>query len=179
MAPQFHHLCDDSNTITTRLHAFRVGSDGSSSDIVIREWNYTDSKVYAPTPGDPYDFTRVQSAPALQVGSNAPIITNADTGALVGWTVVGGHYCPLETHAGCVSHVTVNTEHHLTTTAGSSVASDVIWGSPIRPVLQLEDGSFVGYKDTSTLTMVAFDSSGNTKWSVQAITPPWSRRTEV
>ena len=57
MVPDFLHLCNESNTVAIRLHILRVGSDGPSSDIVVREWNYTDSKVYAPTPGDPYDFT--------------------------------------------------------------------------------------------------------------------------
>jgi len=81
---RFNHLCDVSNTTAVRLHIFRVGSDGSSSDMVIREWNYTDSKVYAPTPGNLYDFTRVQSAPQpWNVGGLPMIITNADTGALV------------------------------------------------------------------------------------------------
>ncbi len=94
---------------------------------------------------------------------------------VVSWKVGYIHYCPLETHAGCASHVDGNTEYHLSTTAGSSVASDVIWDapgpgpvqSPVQPVLQLEDGSFVGSSWTRAGdSMVAFDSSGNIRWSV-------------
>src|SRR5437867_13222736 len=170
---RFKNLCDVSDATAVRLHIFRVGSDGFSFDMVIREWNYTESTVYAATPGDPYDFTRVQSAPQpWNVGGLPMIITNADTGALVSWKVEYLHYCPLETDAGCASDVTTNTEYHLTTTAGSSVALDVIWDNPgpdpVRPLLQLQDGSFVGAGSpgVGSDSMVAFDSSGNIKWIV-------------
>ena len=176
MVPDFLHLCNESNTVAIRLHILRVGSDGPSSDIVVREWNYTDSKVYAPTPGDPYDFTRVQSAPEVLVHDQRPMITNADTGAAVSWKVDYYHYCPVATHAGCVSDVDRKTEYHLTTTAGGSVASDVLWDvpgpvfpgqQPIAPALQLEDGSFVGSVETQAgSSMLAFDSSGNIRWTV-------------
>jgi hypothetical protein len=130
MVPEFLHLCDESDTVAIRLHVFRVGSDGSSSDIVVREWNYTDSKVYAPTPGDPYDFTHVQSAPEVMVFDERPMITNADTGAVVSWKVDYYHYCPVARHAGCVSDFDRKTEYHLTTTAGGSMVSDVLWDVP-------------------------------------------------
>src|SRR6266516_304296 len=181
---RFKHLCDVSNTTAVRLHIFRVGSDGSSSDMAIREWNYTDSTVYAATPGNPYDFTRVQSAPQPWNVCGLPmIITNADTGALVSWKVEYLHYCPLETDAGCASDVTTNTEYHLTTTAGSSVALDgaipvqTQFGrcsssrmapSWVPAPLRLEETPWW----LSTLRAISSGSS-------QTITPPWPRRTEA
>jgi hypothetical protein len=77
----------------------------------------------------------------------------------------------LSTDSGCVGQqIPYSYENHLTITAGGGVASDAIWdpgdNSPIEPVLQAQDGSYVGTHRSSTPGIIAFDQSGNIKWSV-------------
>jgi hypothetical protein len=90
------------------------------------------------------------------------LITNADTGVLLSWSViwVGDGYNGLHSQSGMA----------LTTGASLSainvpVASDQFL--TIVPRLQAQDGSFVGtvYQNGQT-TMIAFDASGNLRWSV-------------
>lgn len=103
------------------------------------------------------------------------MITNADTGALLSWELTADGYCRATTDGVCSGLVDAKTEYHLTTTAASAVTANVIMDqsvagqdAAILPVLQLQDGSFVG---TVMNSMVAFDASGNTRWTVPGDSP--------
>jgi hypothetical protein len=78
--------------------------------------------------------------------------------------------------------VDATTEYHLTTTAGGAVTANVIMNQAvpgqnqaILPVLQLEDSSFVGavgsFNGVGMNSMVAFDASGNVRWTVPNDSP--------
>jgi hypothetical protein len=89
---------------------------------------------------------------------HASIITNADTGVLLTWT---GTSDQGQTWASGV--VTV------TGTSASLISVPQMPGqySLVKPVLQAQDGSFVGTVDTeSGSNMIAFDASGNVRWMV-------------
>ncbi len=105
------------------------------------------------------------------------MITNADTGAVFGWAWERLAYCAVGgTDSGCTNPVDAATESHLTTTAGGAVASDVIiTNDGVQPVLQLADGSFVGvgYTSGQGAHMMAFDTSGNVKWTVPGDYPQY------
>jgi hypothetical protein len=81
----------------------------------------------------------------------------------------------IQTDPNCVSWVP---EHHLTATAGGTVASDVVWdlggsfGRPVLPVLQLEDDSFAAtaYIDQGD-ALVVFDVGGQIKWMMPGYYP--------
>jgi len=93
------------------------------------------------------------------------VITNADTGVLLSWesseTGMGDPY-----------------EQHMAVTTGTSVS--LISGPwipgqtyAVIPVLQAQDGSFVGTVEVGSdannqplVNMIAFDASGNVRWSV-------------
>lgn len=96
------------------------------------------------------------------------------------WEVDLWGYCTLQTDSGCSKRVDTIIEDHLTTMAGGSLASDVIWDdgvpgqvSPVVPVLQLQDGSYVGQaiSNLGVQSMVAFDASGNVKWTMPGYYP--------
>jgi hypothetical protein len=86
------------------------------------------------------------------------MITNADQGVLLTWSGGAGG---------------------MAVTAGSSVglvsAPQVPGGDQVVPVLQAQDGSFVGTTCPGCAagdgTMVAFDASGNVRWTVSGDTP--------
>ncbi len=56
--PRFYPMYDSSDTAVRKLHILRVGSDGSSSDMIAQQWTGSWSTVYtfAPTPSYPYNF---------------------------------------------------------------------------------------------------------------------------
>jgi hypothetical protein len=129
-----------------------------------------------------YTLTETQSGP-LAVGSTTPTrvyaITNADQGAVFSWRLYDltqGYNCAVSVNNSCVTPGGPRPiENHLTTMAGGAVASDVVWGDAIagqsnavQPVLQLADGSYVG---NASGAMVAFDASGNVKWTVPGYNP--------
>jgi len=162
-------LCNVSQTQTFNLHLLRVGSDGSSADTVVRQWSSSSNIVYNGTPDNPYAFNYVQSAPAPYLDGTY-MITNADQGALISWKLVLPAYCAVETDQGCSSNVADKVEYHLSTSNGT----DTTWNEvapnqngPVDPVLQLQDGSFVGTASpggryaSGGPYMVKFDTSGN------------------
>lgn len=71
------------------------------------------------------------------------------------------------------------TENHLTSVAGGSLAGDVIWDAggyqpftPVLPVLQLADGSYIGsLNGTAGNAMMAFDAAGNVRWTTPGYSP--------
>ncbi len=76
--------------------------------------------------------------------------------------------------SGCVPE---EYEHRLLTISGGSVVSDsfVNMGDPeygsINPILQAQDGTYLGKGISSPDSMDAFDQYGNVKWSVPGFTP--------
>jgi len=106
------------------------------------------------------------------------MITNADQGTVVSWGADTPAYCASATSntAGsapvCNVQVAAATTFGLATTSGGSLASSKTTNlpgqiGPINPILQAQDGTSVGIVFTTTQSsMIAFDSSGNVKWSV-------------
>lgn len=88
------------------------------------------------------------------------IITNADQGVLLTWDTLKEGNGMAMTNGTSVSVV-----------SGPTVPGDL--GSGIIPILQREDGSFVGtFTDVNLQTdMVAFDAGGNVLWTVANETP--------
>jgi hypothetical protein len=93
----------------------------------------------------------------IPVFSNVGIITNADQGVVLTWESWEG-----QTPIGNMA---------VTSGASASVVSapQVPGGGFVSPVLQAQDGSFVGTDDNGD--MVAFDASGNVRWIVPNETP--------
>lgn len=159
-----------STAFINAIHILRVGSDASSADMIAHQWNSSSSTVYAASDAPPYyTATNTQTGQLVQIDEPF-LITNADTGAVLSWDV------DIPNASGVADTI----EYHLTTTAGENVASDVVWNAAIPnqanqsviPVLQLADGSFVGSVDTGGgNTMVAFDASGNVRWTVPGYKP--------
>jgi hypothetical protein len=98
-------------------------------------------------------------------GVDADIITNADTGVLVSWTATDFLQSgPYATTFGTAI---------VTGTSVSMVNGPLLPSqSPVTPALQSQDGSYIGTAEvslsptTSQGTMVAFDQTGNIRWSV-------------
>jgi hypothetical protein len=169
----FEHFCNTTNTNVSKLHILRVGSDGSSSDLIVKQWTESDSLV-----NNGAHSTGQQSGPMARA-TDLNTLTNADTGSVLSWQLMNNSYCAAAADGVCSSTVNASTEYHFTTTAGTSVASDVVMSpavpgqfAPITPVLQLADGSFVGsVRGSSGNSMIAFDASGNVNWTVPGYFP--------
>jgi len=172
-------FCNTSETGTQKLHLLRVGSDGSSTDMIVKQWSWQDTRTYGRDPSNPASFTETSSGMPPDVhhqnGLAINAITNADTGVLLSWSLGMTNYYANLTDLGCANQVSTPAEYHLTTTAETAVANDATvselapnQSGPIQPVLQLQDGSYVGtvnpggsFAGTGPY-MVRFDSSGNT-----------------
>ncbi len=84
------------------------------------------------------------------------VITNADTGIVLTWTGDVGSPGMAVTTGTSVSVVNYPSGPN---------------GGPVVPVPQAQDGSFVGLGGDSTQSfMIAFDQSGNMRWSVAGTT---------
>lgn len=188
---------EDSGSGTTtedtvsHLMLLRVGTDGSSSKIDVKDWESTyleqaaSGSCYEQDPqngnwgwvpcGSNYD-SAVQSGTVPNV--QGQVITNADQGVLLGWAADMPSYCPSASYGVCGSQVPATTAFGLAITSGAGVASSATPNLPaqataIYPVLQAQDGSFVGAMGVGpspgTVTqynMVSFTSSGNVTWIV-------------
>jgi hypothetical protein len=91
------------------------------------------------------------------------LITNADQGILLTWEVDGSPEATAQTAT-------------ITNGAAATVGTpQVPGGEQVYPVLQAQDGSFVGTTCQGCApgygNMVAFDASGNTRWIVPGDTP--------
>ena len=88
------------------------------------------------------------------------LITNGDTGALLSWSAWNGD-------GGPVVGMAVTNGTGVSRINGSMAAGQA---SAVEPVLQAQDGSFVGTvwagEDGDTRYMVAFDAAGSMRWSV-------------
>ncbi len=142
---EYNINCPNQSFIS-HVRLLRIGTDGSYSKITIQD-------VTAPLPGG---ITPQQD----QVTVN--MISNADTGVLLSWSAgwFGDDY-------------TVPPQLGMAITTGTSLspisAPAVPGQSAVVPVLQVQDGSFVGtFIDSGTgqTNMIAFDATGAVRWSV-------------
>jgi hypothetical protein len=133
----------DAFYVFSHLKLLRVNSDGVHDYVNIRDWA---SPIW--------DFASVR-------GIN--MITNADKGILLSWDSVEAGFKTVDMMA-------------LTTGASVSLINSPgipgQWGNVI-PVLQAQDGSFVGTVGDSNGTpyMIAFDATGNVRWTVPNYSP--------
>jgi hypothetical protein len=133
--------CSDYGPANKSLMLLRVDSTGASSNIDVYDW--TDGP-------DPWD-----NAADQECACRFQIITNADTGTLVSWMIDG------------IPGMAVTTG-----TSVSVVSAPQVPGSSlvISPVLQAQDGSFIGTVGANDWDqasgMVGFDASGNVRWVV-------------
>jgi hypothetical protein len=174
----FTPLCSGSDSATTKLHLLRVGSDGSSNDIIVHQWKWSTSSTYSITGPTTWTFSQTQagSSPTHRA---ANVITNADQGAVLSWNVFQNGYCASFDAQGCSENVGSVLEQHLTTSAGGSIVSDVIWNVPgayprelpVQPLLQMADGSFIGSVYGNSVLMLRFNTSGTIQWSVPGYYP--------
>lgn len=67
------HLCDTTSNSVSKLHILRVGTDGSSSDVIAYQWSYSAHGVYtvpAPyNPNDPNSPLPIYTSEGTQTGS--------------------------------------------------------------------------------------------------------------
>ncbi len=170
-------LCDSSGTSNTKLHFLRVGSDGSSSDVIVNQWTATRGILHTFVPGSfplIINQQQYQTGPQIEFG-NVNMITNADAGAVVSWQVIKQCYAEIQTDPKCPQ----GGENRLTTVTGGTIAADIVVDpivpdqfSPLSPILQLADGSFVGtFNSLGGTAMVAFDASGGVRWTLPGYTP--------
>jgi uncharacterized protein YjdB len=176
-----------STTTDTVAHLMmmRVGTDGSSSKIDVKDWEstYANQFSYQGSVVDGNDYytssgslAQTPPVPYLSVQT----ITNADTGTLLTWEADVPQYCASGSGfpSTCNSQVPAASTFGAATTSGDSSGSTSMTNipgqaSPIYPVLQAQDGTFVGQvgigPSPGTVTqynMIAFDSSSNVLWSV-------------
>jgi hypothetical protein len=163
------------------LRALQISSSGSSAEFVLGDWTEDSSGLIQGqvAPGGSGSFlvdieTQAGNVPGLTVGS---ILTDADTGVVVSWSAGFPAYCayqdvPYEGGAnqpfiyeGCVNSSIVN---QLSTIGGG--VSTAQTSELLEPVLQRADGTFVGLGESDN-SMIAFDTSGNIKWSVPNYNP--------
>ncbi len=166
------NVCDNgepASTVHTDFHLriLRVGTDGSSQEIVIGDWAMDSAGVGG---------VGTTSGGIPNVAGS--LITNADQGALYSWTA-----CFEDATLTCAPQYKLTTISKdgtpttVQTTLGMSIAP-VSPGniSPIRPVLQRADNSYVGtmfmFNGSSYVNpMVAFTASGQQLWSQPNYTP--------
>ena len=164
------------------LHALQVSPSGGAADIDIADWTQATSSDVEPlvlAPGGGYYnylvTTQTGSVPSISL---APPLTSSNTGILVSWSASAGGYCAYQSEpygyepqappgstGGCVA---ASTNYYLGLSSGG-VATQQFPGQaePVVPILQREDGTFVGTvgigpaPDNVTQTnMVAFNLSG-------------------
>jgi hypothetical protein len=159
------------------LRARQISSSGSSAEFDLGDWTEDNSSIIQEAPDGTLMFTTTQAGtlPGLTVES---ILTNADTGVVVSWSAGFGGYCAYESgpygwqstapfvEGGCLTPSIVN---QLSTIGGGGI-STAQTSELLQPVLQRADGIFIGNGETDG-SMIAFDSSGNIKWSVPNYTP--------
>jgi hypothetical protein len=120
---------------TDHLSLLRVNSAGVSDTIKILDWPAADADG--------------------EVHLSIDMITNADQGVLLSWA-----YTEADGTWKSAMAITTGTSVSLISQPPMLDAS-----SPVVPVLQAQDGSFVG-TDSANSWMIAFDGTGNVRWTV-------------
>ena len=181
-APQFAEICDRAVTSTTALHLASLTPDGTLSDRVVKQWTGTRTTMYAPQPAWPYyESSTWQTGPA-DVDIDGPhMITDQDQGAVYSWMEALDCAESVQTDPGCQSNIPA---YHLTRLSNGAIASDTVWDqagygqstatglAAVRPVLQLENGSFAGaFEIGSNPVLLVFDSLGRVAWTSSGYTP--------
>jgi regulation of enolase protein 1 (concanavalin A-like superfamily) len=136
----------------------RVGTDGSSTIITVGD--STTQTSFTCTPVDPPpngggECPGIISSASSSSNSGVTVgttFTNADQGV-----VMSSYDCSPDSCGG-----------QLSVFSGGSLTSTVATQLPLDPILQVDDGSFVGMSGNN---MVAFDVSGNVRWSVSNYEP--------
>lgn len=139
------------NTTTWHLRLLRVETTGDSYEIPLGDWQSYEANN---------NFQSVYV-------SNVSLITNADQGVLASYEV--------DTYPNTGS---MTSAFYLATTTGPSIASNTQvamvpeQASPVQPMLQRQDGSFVGVVSSSVGSfMVGFTPSGGTLFTVPNDSP--------
>lgn len=109
------------------------------------------------------------------------MLTNSNTGVLVSWGASFASYCGYtfnwdphppngfsDTTSGCVP---ATWTYPLIATSGSSVTSNVTLNYPLTPILQRQDGSFLGQFGSRT---VSFEQNGNIGLAVPNVSPQYA-----
>ncbi len=172
---RFQASCEGQTNTEEHLVLLRIGSDGGSSSISLGDWYSTYSTNWNSFPC--CDWFSLESQPVPSVVFTDPL-TNADQGAIVNWHEATAAYCASSHYDestnsvirdGCVDGVE---SFNVATTSGTSVATHSrtttipFQSTPLQPVLQLADGTYVGTVGAAIDSllqsyMVRFDSSGN------------------
>ena len=144
--PYQYAVCDDFISQDFHLGLLRVDSGGAYNNISVFDWSL------------PVGINPCEIPQFSEIG----LITNADQGTVLTWeTWENGS----------------NQEYMAVTTGASASlvsAPQAPGGGQVVPVLQAQDGSFVGTAqdpNTGNNYMVAFDASGNVRWIVPNDTP--------
>jgi Bacterial Ig-like domain (group 2)/Protein of unknown function (DUF1573)/IPT/TIG domain/Abnormal spindle-like microcephaly-assoc'd, ASPM-SPD-2-Hydin/Galactose oxidase, central domain len=170
----------DTQTTSSSVHfmLMRVGTDGSSSKIDVKDWNPTSVTQTSNFPGALVNsYVNTGAVPNLQ---QVQTITNADQGSVLGWEADVPAYCASGTVSpnSCNQQITAASTFGFATTVGDNLASSSTTtlsgqAGPIQPLVQAQDGTFFGTvgvgPSPGTVTqynMVALDKSGNVLWSV-------------
>ena len=127
----------------------RVAVDGTSQKISVGDW--TRNVTCSPNANGQTVCSTEGSIPLV----GASIITNADNGILLAW--------PKST-----SFTSNDTVTQLTPISASGAGTTTSVTGVLQPVLQNQDGSFVGTLDDtqqSLSQMISFDQAGNVRWS--------------
>jgi len=150
-ADEYDDTDGEGHLITEHFALLRVNSDGAFDKIPITDWSPPANTQWEAI------FT-------------ANLITNADTGVLLSWELLTT-YPPEGPNPNVpppVFNLSLTTGTSVSTIAEASVGGQL---AQIVPVLQSQDGSFVGtvqYGDPNNpqSEMIAFDATGNTRWTV-------------
>jgi hypothetical protein len=140
----------------SHFRLLRVGTDGSSSEITIGDWAGDKSTVIVN--GHETDF----SSGSFGGGGAEGMISNADQGVLLSWVESSSANTPL---------------YHLTPISGGSPTGTATTADLLMPVLQAQDGSFIGTmyvtsgNNLDPYGMAGFDASGGVKWTVPNFNP--------
>jgi hypothetical protein len=157
----YPQACKGSSQYATAMHLrlLRVGTGGDSYTIALGDW---DTYVSFPLSGSS-SWTNVDISPVN-------LITNSDQGVLASWEV--------DSSFNSTYNATSSTTFNLATTQGAGVVSQSTMSipgeaAPVQPVLQRQDGNFVGTVgigpqpgQVSQTEMIGFTSSGGQLFSV-------------
>jgi hypothetical protein len=155
----------------THFRLLRLDSSGNFDRMPIQDW--MDPRPMLGMLRSPAANAVAQPRGAFPLPQTiaANLVTNADTGILLSWRVTEGY--PSQVPPAFYLGISTGTDLNITS-GGPQVGGQT---EAIVPVLQAQDGSFVGTVGTgdsgytSQHNMIAFDQSGNVRWSVAGERP--------